>query len=378
MLNRRIVGCIPQIEWDSPRVVTLCGNSDTQRVLRRHRLVALCLVAGLAASVSACAADDVAQGTATSEPAQLVRHSLDVAPIANAAPPPTAASDGTVSTAAINLDTAVMVLEPETPPPPPPPPIPDPVPTVAPPVPYSPGDRPALGYGATGPAVAALQARLTQLGYRTDGDSYFGDSTADAVLALRKAESLPRSYDVDGDVWARLEQPLGFRPAATGPNRVEVDLARQVLFVVHNGQVITLNTSTGNGETYIDPENGSEQVAETPTGRFSIYEAFDGDVKAPLGTLYRPMYFLAGWAVHGSGFVPSWPDSHGCARVSYPDIDFMWSLGSISTGTPVLVHPSMGPPPPPPAPVAATPEPAPASAPATTPETAPTATAAAG
>ncbi len=302
-------------------------------------------------TLSACGSENVDLARTTVAPANLERRT--VATPVPTTPPPTTAAELLASTPlaveTARHDTVVAVIEPDVVPPPSPPPIPDPVPTVAPPAPYAPGDRPVLGYGASGPAVAALQVRLAQLGYRPDGDGYYGDGTADAVLALRKAEHLPRSYDVDGDVWTRLEQPLALRPAAVGPNRVEVDLARQVLFVVHNGQVTTLNTSTGNGETYTDPETGREDVAETPTGRFSVYEAFDGDVKAPLGTLYRPLYFLRGWAVHGSGFVPSWPDSHGCARLSYPDIDFVWALGTITTGTPVVVHPAMGPPPPPPA-----------------------------
>jgi peptidoglycan hydrolase-like protein with peptidoglycan-binding domain len=265
-------------------------------------------------------------------------------------------------------DTLPVLVEPVEPPPPPPPPIPAPVPAAPAPVPFTRGDEPVLGYGSSGPAVSALQVALAQAGYRPDADGFYGDLTADAVLALRKAENLPRSYDVDSDVWARLAAPTGLRPAPTGPNRVEIDLARQVLFIVHNGQVITLNTSTGNNATYTDPETGWDQEAYTPTGQFAFYDLYDGEVKAPLGTLYRPMYFLRGWAVHGSGFVPPWPDSHGCARISYPDVDYLWALGSIGYGSPIVVHETMtsagAPPataPNPTAPAAVEPPPAPES-----------------
>ena len=36
---------------------------------------------------------------------------------------------------------------------------------------------------------------------------------------------------------------------------------------------------------------------------------------SPLGTLFDPMYFTGGYAVHGNPTVPPYPASHGCVRV---------------------------------------------------------------
>ena len=36
---------------------------------------------------------------------------------------------------------------------------------------------------------------------------------------------------------------------------------------------------------------------------------------SPLGLLYDPMYFVAGYAIHGNPSVPPYPASHGCVRV---------------------------------------------------------------
>src|SRR5581483_10390411 len=102
--------------------------------------------------------------------------------------------------------------------------------------------------------------------------------------------------------------------------RIEVDIARQLAFIVVAGQpVITLNVSTGSGAHYQDPTTHATDVAYTPVGTFHVEREVDGDVKAPLGTLHRPLYFVGGWAVHGAASVPAWPASHGCVRVSDDD-----------------------------------------------------------
>jgi lipoprotein-anchoring transpeptidase ErfK/SrfK len=37
--------------------------------------------------------------------------------------------------------------------------------------------------------------------------------------------------------------------------------------------------------------------------------------------MYRPHYFFEGYAIHGSTFVPAYPDSHGCVRVTVATMD---------------------------------------------------------
>jgi hypothetical protein len=98
-----------------------------------------------------------------------------------------------------------------------------------------------------------------------------------------------------------------------------------------------LNTSTGSGEAYASPRGGTA-VATTPAGRFAINREIDGLREAPLGTLYRPKYFVGGIAIHGSGSIPARPASHGCARVTNGAMDLLWSSGLAVVGTPVLTY----------------------------------------
>ena len=73
----------------------------------------------------------------------------------------------------------------------------------------------------------------------------------------------------------------------------------------------------------------------------AVYDTYDGTVKAPLGTLYRPLYFEGGYAIHGSPYVPSYPDSHGCVRLSNVDMDWLFDL--VGKGMPVSVFDTMDP-----------------------------------
>jgi lipoprotein-anchoring transpeptidase ErfK/SrfK len=53
----------------------------------------------------------------------------------------------------------------------------------------------------------------------------------------------------------------------------------------------------------------------TPVGRFTVYRKVGGFDPSPLGTLYDPLYFTGGYAIHGNPSVPPYPASHGCVRI---------------------------------------------------------------
>ena len=197
-----------------------------------------------------------------------------------------------------------------------------------------------LQQGDTGPEVQQLQQRLAALGYRPGTpDGEFGAATASAVMAFQKAEGLQRDAIVGPEVLSRLDRPeaAGPRSDAPGP-RVEVDLDRQVMFAIDAaGNVTTINVSTGSGREFQSAEPGKGiVVAHTPIGEYVVQRRIDGNREAPLGTLYRPLYFDGGWAIHGNPHVPGYPASHGCVRTANVDQDFVFEL--LADGDPVWIY----------------------------------------
>jgi peptidoglycan hydrolase-like protein with peptidoglycan-binding domain len=218
----------------------------------------------------------------------------------------------------------------------------DPEPTgKAPPKPPPKDQANLLKLGSKGTAVTKLQRRLSTLGYRPGAaDGVFGAATASAVLAFQKRNGLTRDAVVGAAVEGALASPKGQGPRSGPVPRIDVDIARQIIFVVlKGGSVVTLNTSTGNGERYAVPGGGTD-VAYTPVGKFTVIRKIPGDHKAPLGTLRNPLFFYRGWAIHGAANVPAYPASHGCARISNADAD--WLYPRIALGTPVIVYDTTG------------------------------------
>jgi hypothetical protein len=164
---------------------------------------------------------------------------------------------------------------------------------------------PRLSFGARGPAVAQLAAQLRALHYAAPFSAFFDGRLLDAIYAFQKVQSLQRTGVVDPAFWRRLNSPYAPMPRYAQPaDHLEVNKPRQVLYVVRGGRVaLILPVSTGGGGHY------------TPVGRFAIYRKVGGFDPSPLGTLYDPMYFTGGYAIHGNPSVPAFPASHGCVRV---------------------------------------------------------------
>ncbi|MFI7070724.1 L,D-transpeptidase family protein [Micromonospora sediminicola] len=224
---------------------------------------------------------------------------------------------------------------------------PTPASTTASPSPSSPspsgtpdgGAREALRRGDTGDAVRALQERLDRLGYWVgESDGTYGLLTEQAVYALQKAAGLRP----DGIVGAKTRAALdgGKRPDArsTDGHLAEVDLDRQLLMIVDDGEVSRIfNTSTGTFEHYT--YQGETYLADTPRGRWTIDWQVDGWRDGPLGRLYRPKYFQEqGIAIHGYTSVPPYPASHGCVRVTLPAMDWLWAQDVLPKKTQVWVY----------------------------------------
>jgi peptidoglycan hydrolase-like protein with peptidoglycan-binding domain len=205
-------------------------------------------------------------------------------------------------------------------------------------LPTIPGASATLKPGSNGPSVLALQQRLSALGYWLGTpDGNFGDSTEQAVYALQKAAGIARSGAVDPATQAALAVGVLPQPRSTTGYVIEIDLHDDLLMIVTNGKIDdVLNTSTGGGYTYT--QDGVTSVANTPVGQFQIYRQVNGLVVDSLGSLWRPKFFDAGFALHGDTSVPPYPVSHGCARVSNEAIDWIWANNILPIGTSVWVY----------------------------------------
>jgi peptidoglycan hydrolase-like protein with peptidoglycan-binding domain len=192
-----------------------------------------------------------------------------------------------------------------------------------------------LAIGSSGPAVLALQQRLSALGYWVGTvDGTFGDSTEQAVYALQKAAGITRDGIVGPQTEAALSRGVVPQPRPATGYVIEVDLADDLLMFVTDGKLeLTFNTSTGGGYVYT-----GDAIAETPVGVFSVYREVDGLVTDNLGQLWRPKFFDGGFAIHGDGYVPPYPVSHGCVRVSNEAIDWIWTHNLAPLGTKVWVY----------------------------------------
>ena len=166
-------------------------------------------------------------------------------------------------------------------------------------------------------SVRAMQERLAELGYDVGTpDGKWGARTSYSLMAFQKVEGLTRDGQDGPETQAALAKATKPGPMVPGgsANRIEVDVARQVLFHWVNGSLARiLPVSTGNDEYYC--VDGECSVAVTPGGSFRIGRKAAGLEVAPLGELWWPMYFNGGIAIHGSPSIPPYPASHGCVRI---------------------------------------------------------------
>jgi len=126
-------------------------------------------------------------------------------------------------------------------------------------------------------------------------------------LAAQAAVAAPTPLRARGlEFWralatARTPNPRYAQPAS----HLEVNKARQVLYVVRGSRVALI----------VPVSTAGLPGKFTPVGRFAIYRKVVGFDPSPLGTLYDPLYFTGGYAIHGNPSVPPYPASHGCVRV---------------------------------------------------------------
>lgn len=185
--------------------------------------------------------------------------------------------------------------------------------------------------------VLEAEQRLSDLGYWTgEVDGRWDDGSRHALIAFQKVERRKLTGMLTREELAALQTATRPTPLESGEAHIEIDIARQVLFVVDAAGMVTkiLPVSTGSGATYTD--RGRKCVAHTPRGSFIVYHKIAGWRRSRLGLLYYPNYINEGVAIHGNPSVPMRPASHGCIRIP------MFAAKEFSaltpTGTKVIVH----------------------------------------
>jgi hypothetical protein len=209
---------------------------------------------------------------------------------------------------------------------------------------------PAVFLLSTVPAAASQKATLTKdevrqaerwladLGFWTGPiDGVLDGASRHALTAFQKLQKAKPTGRLSRAEWNALSVAAPFMPRHKQGPHVEVDIARQVLFLVDSDGKIgnILPISSGSGKTF--HENGyPETRAITPCGRLEVYQKASGWKKSPLGEMHNPLYIVGGIAIHGSQDVPAYPASHGCIRIP------MFASSSlpkmVPTGTPVYVY----------------------------------------
>jgi hypothetical protein len=181
------------------------------------------------------------------------------------------------------------------------------------------------------------EQRLADWGYWTGKiDGKWDVASRHALIAFQKVEGLKRTGRLtraNYEVLLNSNRPSSLE---VGPAHIEVDLIRQVLFMVDEAGIVTtvLPVSTGNGKMFVS--QGWARNAITHPGRYSIYIKIPGWKKSPLGRMYYPSYFMVGTAIHGYQSVPVKPASHGCIRIPMFAAKAFYRMAQM--GTPVIVH----------------------------------------
>ena len=161
-----------------------------------------------------------------------------------------------------------------------------------------------------------VEQRLWDLGYWAGPiDGKFDSDSRHALTAFQKVERRPRTGKLTIAELNALRAAARPVPRHSGYAHAEIDLARQVLFVIDETGTVAriLPVSTGNEALYMD--HGQVHRAHTPTGTFKVLRKIKGWRLSSLGLMSYPNYIFNGIAIHGSFSVPTHPASHGCIRV---------------------------------------------------------------
>ena len=185
--------------------------------------------------------------------------------------------------------------------------------------------------------ILEAERLLSMLGYWTGPvDGAFDSGSRHALVAFQKVEGRKRSGKLTSEELAALRKASRPLPSHPGYPHIEIDLNRQVMFVVDSSSVVShiLPVCSGNEEFYVD--HGQFHRAQTPRGQFKVTRKIEGYRLSSLGLLYYPNYIYEGIAIHGSWAMQVYPDSHGCIRIPMSVAKEFSDL--VPLGTDVIVY----------------------------------------
>ena len=198
-----------------------------------------------------------------------------------------------------------------------------------------------LQLGMKGPAIKTLQRRLAALKYYPGSiDGQFGTNTLEAVWAFQEVQGLPGHDYVSSAMERALANPRAPKvlDRGAGANRIEVNLASEVLVLYRDNKVQLISHVSSGGGYYFCSPGGGCGYAITPTGNFKTIVFMPGWVTVPLGEMYNPTFFIGtAYAIHGDTDVPLAPVSHGCVRIPMDIAAFFHKLVKIP-GEPVIIR----------------------------------------
>jgi lipoprotein-anchoring transpeptidase ErfK/SrfK len=197
-----------------------------------------------------------------------------------------------------------------------------------------------IGSAATPAAVAAIkpknarqvQEALVRLRYLPlDAvTGAFDYRTSQAAMAFQSWVGLQRDGIVGKQTARMLQVAQPPAPTRQGTGRwVEIYRAQGTLLLVRDGAVVqAVHCSTG--RTMDAPPY------DTPAGSYTVFAKMIKSWSVPY-KVWMPYaaYFHGGIAMHGLDYVPAYPASHGCVRVSMPEAPTVFAF--VSVGTPVYV-----------------------------------------
>ena len=158
--------------------------------------------------------------------------------------------------------------------------------------------------------------------------AYFDQDTQYAVTTVQKYFGLPRTGVINTAVDFALTH-FQYTPAEpkSEPDRVEIDLDKQVLTLYQNWQPQLLTTtSTGSGEHFCGGVDGC-QYAITPDRPLPLLRAHHGLAEGQARHDVEPVLLQRRASrCTASQSVPTYPASHGCARIPMHIADYFYTL----------------------------------------------------